>query len=158
MPDTSSFTLGLFDSTALSDWSHHTLQAATDSDEPDRADADDTDPHSDVPVAATDPTARGRNFYLVADRELARGWPARAHDNIAAICLSKTLEQSGRAPTGDEQARLLRFTGFGATELAQNCFRRPGETEFRPDWQDIGIALEAAVTPEEYAALQRATQ
>jgi predicted RNA methylase len=84
--------------------------------------------------------------------------PARARDNVAAIGLSKVLEQSGRAPTPDEQALLLHFTGLGATELAQNCFRRPGEAEFRPDWQDIGTALEAAVTPEEYAALQRATQ
>ena len=68
------------------------------------------------------------------------------------------LEQTGRAPTTDEQAQLLRFIGFGASELAQNCFRRPGEDAFRPEWQEIGAALEAAVTPEEYAALQRATQ
>ena len=113
---------------------------------------------NDTPPPAADPVARGSNFHLAGDRELARGWPARARDNIAAIGLSKMLEQSGRAPTADEQAQLLRFTGFGASELAQNCFRRPGEDEFRPDWQDIGAALEAAVTPEEYAALQRATQ
>ncbi|MGC8477951.1 MAG: lactate dehydrogenase, partial [Acetobacteraceae bacterium] len=35
---------------------------------------------------------------------------------------------------------------------------RPGEDAFRPGWQEIGGALEAAVTAEEYAALQRATQ
>ena len=75
----------------------------------------------------SDPVARGSNFHLDGDRALARGWPARARDNIAAISLSKALEQSGRAPTPDEQAQLLRFIGFGATELAQNCFRRPGE-------------------------------
>ena len=68
------------------------------------------------------------------------------------------LEQSDRAPTEDEQAQLLRFTGFGASELAQNCFRRPGEEDFRTGWQEIGAALEAAVTSAEYAALQRATQ
>ena len=112
-----------------------------------------------TPAAApAHPVARGSNFHLDGDRDLARGWAARARDNIAAIGLSKVLEQSGRAPTTDEQAQLLRFIGFGATELAQNCFRRPGEDEFRPDWQEIGAALEAAVTPEEYAALQRATQ
>jgi hypothetical protein len=43
------------------------------------------------------------------------------------------LEQSGRAPTPDEQAQLLHFIGFGASELAQNCFRRPGEDTFRPE-------------------------
>ena len=152
--DTSEFTLGLFDNTALSSWTHHSLQAIADPDE-----ADDTDDDgNNTPPPAADPAARGSNFHLTGDRELARGWAARARDNIAAISLSKMLEQSGRAPTADEQAQLLRFTGFGASELAQNCFRRPGEDAFRPDWQDIGMALEAAVTPEEYAALQRARQ
>ena len=90
-----------------------------------------TDRDGDTPPPAAAPVARGSNFHLAGDRELARGWPARARDNIAAITLSKALEQSGRAPTADEQAQLLRFIGFGATELAQNCFRRPGEDEFR---------------------------
>jgi N12 class adenine-specific DNA methylase/predicted RNA methylase len=158
MPDdTSAFTLNLFDNTALSGWTPHTPSAASDAYDADDADTDDeTPPPASAP--ATGAGVRGSNFRLAGDRELARGWPARARDNIAAIALSKTLEQSGRAPTPDEQAQLLRFTGFGATELAQNCFRRPGETEFRPGWQEIGAALEAAVTPEEYAALQRATQ
>ena len=100
---------------------------------------------------------RGANFHLHSDRALARGWPARARDNIAAIRLSKELEESGRAATADEQARLLRFIGFGASDLAQNCFRRPGEEAFRAGWEETGAALEAAVTAEEYAALQRAT-
>ena len=153
--DTSAFTLNLFDNTALSGWTQHALPDAADTDACDPANDDDD---SDTPPPATTPAARGSNFYPAADRELARGWPARARDNITAITLSKTLEQSGRAPTPDEQAQLLRFVGFGATELAQNCFRRPGEDEFRSGWQEIGAALEAAVTPEDYAALQRATQ
>ena len=110
--------------------------------------------------SAPEPTGkpRGANFHLESDRALARGWPARARDNIAAIRLSKELEASGRIPTADEQAMLLRFIGFGASDLAQNCFRRPGEETFRAGWEETGAALEAAVTPEEYAALQRATQ
>ena len=150
------FTLGLFDNTAVSGWAHPAPSAALnfhDADEDD--DANDTPPPAAEPAA---PVARGRNFHLAGDRELAPGWPARACDNIAAIRLSKELEASGRAPTAEEQAQLLRFIGFGATDLAQNCFRRPGETEFRSGWQEIGAALEAAVTAEEYAALQRATQ
>jgi N12 class adenine-specific DNA methylase/adenine-specific DNA methylase len=153
--DTSAFTLNLFDNTALCGWTQHALPDAADTDACDPANDDDD---NDTPPPATTPAARGSNFYPAADRELARGWPARARDNIAAISLSKALKQFGRAPTHDEQAQLLRFVGFGATELAQNCFRRPGEDDFRPDWQEIGAALESAVTPEEYAALQRATQ
>nr|MDA8253330.1 lactate dehydrogenase [Rhodospirillales bacterium] len=153
--DTSEFTLSLFDNTALSSWTHHTPSIAAD---PYAADDADTEADDDTLALPADPVARGSNFHLAADRDLAPGWPARARDNIAAITLSKALEQSGRAPTPDEQARLLRFVGFGATELAQTCFRRPGEDAFRSGWQDLGAALEAAVTAEEYAALQRATQ
>ena len=151
--DTSGFTHSLFDNTTLSGWTQHTPAIATDAYDDANTEADD-----DTPSPAADPAPRGGNFHLAADRGLAPGWPARARDNIAAITLSKTLERSGRAPTPEEQARLLRFVGFGATELAQSCFRRPGEEDFRPGWQEIGAALEAAVTTEEYAALQRATQ
>lgn len=153
--DTSEFTLSLFDTTALSSWTHHTPSIAADSYDADDA---DTEADDDTPPLPADPVTRGVNFHLAADRDLAPGWPARARDNIGAITLSKALEQSGRAPTPDEQGQLLRFIGFGATELAQTCFRRPGEDAFRSGWQEIGAALEAAVTAEEYAALQRATQ
>ncbi len=160
MNDTDNFTLGLFDSTALSGWSPAVPTPAWDSDESDEQDANPVEHagngDTSSPVAVVTP--RGRNFHLTGDRDLARGWPARARDNITAIRLSKALEPSGRAPTPDEQARLLRFIGFGATELAQNCFRRPGEDAFRPGWDDIGAELEAVVTADEYAALQRATQ
>jgi len=156
--DGATCTLGLFDNTALSGWNSQALQAAAEPDQTDADDADDAEQGGDTLPPPADPAARGSNYRLKGDRSLARGWPARARDNIAAIILSKDLEQSGRAPTEDEQARLLRFTGFGATELAQNCFRRPCEEDFRAGWQEIGAALEAAVTSAEYAALQRATQ
>ena len=160
MTDTDSFTLGLFDSTALSSWIPATPTPVWDSDESDEQDENSAEhtANGDTPSPIAGPAVRGRNFHLTGDRDLARGWPARVRDNIAAILLSKELEQADRAPTPEEQARLLRFIGFGATELAQNCFRRPGEDAFRPGWEDIGEALETAVTPAEYAALQRATQ
>jgi predicted RNA methylase len=153
------FTHSLFDTADSLGWHPQTPTTASDAPDADEAEVDDgIDEGGDTPPLASDPAARGSNFHLDGDRTLARGWAARARDNVAAIGLSKALEQSGRAPSSDEQAQLLRFTGFGATDLAQNCFRRPGEDEFRPDWQETGAALEAAVTPEEYAALQRATQ
>ena len=101
---------------------------------------------------------RGRNFILTGDRELARGWPARARDNVTAIRLAIELESEGRAPTAEEQARLARFIGFGATDLAQNCFRRPGVQDFQPGWEQMGADLESTVSGADYAALQRATQ
>jgi N12 class adenine-specific DNA methylase/adenine-specific DNA methylase len=150
MPDAGQFMLSLFDSSALGS----TVAAPPIiSDEPETDAPDD----EDVPVAQ-ESDQRGINFALRGDRRLARGWPARARDNIAAIRLSKQLEKTGRVPTATEQERLLRFIGFGATELAQNAFPLPGEEGFRAGWEEIGQSLAEATTAAEYAALQRATQ
>lgn len=146
MPDAAQYTLGLFDSSALG-WSLSPPVAS--------------DPADDEPEPETAPAPaarRGCNYRLDGDRQLARGWRARARDNIAAIRLSKELEDEGRAATPDEQERLLRFIGFGASELAQNAFPLPGETGFREGWHDIGQELVEATTGSEYAALMRATQ
>ena len=151
MPDAAQYTLGLFDSTALG-WTLDTPKAAAA--EP--LHHDDTD---NVPVSPSGVTSvPGTNFYLDLDRALARGWPARARDNITAMRLSRELHESGRAASAEEQAQLLRFIGFGATELAQNCFPLPGAQGFRPGWEEIGGDLASVTTPAEYAALQRATQ
>ena len=58
----------------------------------------------------------------------------------------------------EEQEKLIRFTGFGASELANGMFRRPGEVEFREGWDDLGSALETAVNKADYASLARCTQ
>jgi adenine-specific DNA methylase len=152
MPDAAQNTLGLFDSTALG-WTVDTPRA-----EPEPLAATSGEPDAESVRHGTAPPLRGRNLYLETDRGLARGWSARARDNLAAIRLSKELEESGRAPTAEEQARLLRFVGFGATELAQNCFPLPGSSDFRAGWEPVGRELAEAVSPAEYAALQRATQ
>jgi hypothetical protein len=116
MPDTAQYTLGLFDSSALG-W---TVGAPT------VTPVSPNDEHDEEPKtpAAPTPRERGVNFALVRDHQVARGWRARARDNIAAITLSKELEDEGRAPTPAEQERLLRFIGFGATELAQTRHSR----------------------------------
>jgi hypothetical protein len=104
--DTDPSTLRLFDNTASPDWNHHTPPTSSDANEGDEADGnEDTDEDSGASALVIDPVARGSNFHLVADRALPRGWPARARDNIAAINLSKVLEQSGRAPTAGKNRR-----------------------------------------------------
>jgi hypothetical protein len=152
--DDSAFTLGLFDNSALANRTGSAPSTASESFE---ADVDDAEADDCNPMLVPS-VARGRDFHLDGDRNLASGWAARARDNTTAISLSKTPEQSQRAPTPNGQEQLLRFIGFGATELAQNCFRRRGETEFRPEWHEIAAAPEAAVSPAEYATLRRATQ
>ena len=71
--------------------------------------------------------------------------------------LAQQIEEEARPATADEQERLARFTGFGATDLANSFFRRAGEG-FRPGWEDLGNELERLVSPAELAALARSTQ
>jgi predicted O-methyltransferase YrrM len=131
----------LFDSTALSG---RTLAEPSMEDGP-----------SILPPAPKKPVAR--NYRLVGDRALAPTWKGRAADNLAAIRLLQQIEQEERPATAEEQARLAKFTGFGASELANTLFRRAGEA-FRSGWEEMGSALEQLVTPADLAGLARATQ
>ena len=100
----------------------------------------------------------GDDFVLATDRGLARGWKQRARDNLDAIRLAAELESADRPATREEQARLIRFTGFGASELANAVFRRPGEDGFRAGWGEMGAELEEMVSGTDYASLARCTQ
>ncbi len=101
---------------------------------------------------------RGSNFYLSASRSLAKGWKSRAQDNLDAISLATTIAAEHRPATQQEQGRLIKFTGFGASDLANTIFTRPGEDGFRKGWKDLGEQLQEAVCEAEYASLCRCTQ
>ncbi|WP_439494336.1 N-6 DNA methylase [Bosea sp. (in: a-proteobacteria)] len=128
-------------------------------------DDDDSDPPPPSPaqqIASPVPQpsmhGRGVNFILEGDRGLAASWRDRARDTIAAIQLAAKIEAEERPATRDEQRRLIRFTGFGASDLANGVFLRPGETAFRKDWHDLGAELQDAVSKADYASLARCTQ
>ncbi|MHB0726458.1 DEAD/DEAH box helicase family protein [Roseomonas mucosa] len=115
-------------------------------------------PEDDIPVLPSAPSKPvARNYRLAGDRALAPTWKGRAADNLAAIRLLQEIEAEDRPATAEEQARLARFTGFGASELANTLFRRAGEA-FRAGWEEMGSELEQLVTPAELAGLARATQ
>ncbi len=126
----SQLTLSLFDSTALS--GGLTLDAAGSGlrfREPE---------FEDEPAAAPEPErVPARNWRLVGDRNLARGWKARAADNLAALRLAGEITREGRNATPEEQEVLSRFIGYGASELANGLFRNAGEA-FRTGWEDRG--------------------
>ena len=125
-------------------------------------DGDDGDAPHPPAVARIEPSAdrptsraRGETLYLAGTRGLARSWRDRARDNLSAIRLAAVIEGDQRPATAAEQAQLIRFTGFGASELANGVFRRPGDDDFRDGWEEIGAALESAVGAADYASLAR---
>ncbi|NRP21911.1 hypothetical protein LPJGGPFB_05170 [Ensifer adhaerens] len=158
------FTLDMFGSSALSSGLGLVVTAFGGFD-PVAANDDDPDPTPPplapaLPVASS-PNNRGgrrRNFYLDADRGLGFSWKDRARANVAAILVADVVSKQARPATAEEQAQLIRFTGFGASELANGMFRRPGEVDFRDGWDALGLSLETAVSESDYASLARCTQ
>lgn len=74
------------------------------------------------------------------------------------MLIADGLAKQGRAASPKEQAQLIRFTGFGASDLANGMFRRPGEANFRSGWDELGASLETAVSEADYLSLARCTQ
>ncbi|MBN8935992.1 MAG: lactate dehydrogenase, partial [Rhizobiales bacterium] len=161
------FTLDLFNTSALSSGLGLGVTAFAGDLAAEPEDDDDPDPSTPAPaisIATVAPTTsrgqreRGTNFYLPGDRALAKGWKDRARDNIVAIRLAAAISADERPATADEQEQLIRFTGFGASDLANFVFRRPGESEFRKGWEVIGEDLADAVGDLDHASLARCTQ
>ncbi|NSY51731.1 DEAD/DEAH box helicase family protein [Agrobacterium tumefaciens] len=158
------FTLDMFGNTALSTGLGLGVTAFA-SFSPDAANDDDPDPVPPAPAPALPITAAPArraglraNFYLDGDRGLPSSWKDRARANVAAIHAANGISKQDRPATPKEQAQLIRFTGFGAGELANGMFRRPGELDFRQGWDDLGSSLETAVSQADYASLARCTQ
>ncbi|KQV83416.1 DEAD/DEAH box helicase family protein [Rhizobium sp. Root1220] len=158
------FTLDMFGSSTLSSGLGLGVTAfggfdatAANDDEPDPT----PPPLAPALPAAVAPTGRRgqrQNFYLDGDRDLGASWKDRARANVAAILVADCIAKQERPATPAEQAQLIRFTGFGAGELANGMFRRPGEVDFRDGWDALGSSLESSVSEADYASLARCTQ
>jgi N12 class adenine-specific DNA methylase/adenine-specific DNA methylase len=162
------FTLDMFGNTALSSGLRLGVTAFGDF-SPAAANDDDPDPTPPAPASAlrrtvvpsrppSHPRRLRANFYLEGGRGLPSSWKDRARANVAAILVANNISKQDRPATLKEQAQLIRFTGFGAGELANGMFRRPGEVNFRQGWDELGSSLETAVSEADYASLARCTQ
>jgi hypothetical protein len=87
---------------------------------------------------------------------IASGAREKAHDLLAAIRTLQRLEQEQRPATATERCLLARFPGFGPVAL--RLFPDPVTGAYQDGaWQVLGEALQALLTPEEYASARRAT-
>jgi SAM-dependent methyltransferase len=84
------------------------------------------------------------------------GDKAKARDLLAAIRILTCIEQERRPPTPPERQALALFPGFGP--LALRLFPDPVTGHYRDaTWQQLGEALRALLTPEDYASARRTT-
>lgn len=106
------------------------------------------------------PVSRVGSNYRIQPGELKRtgSWKATAEQNVRIVELVKQLEAEGRRPTPEEAALLTKFTGWGATEIANGIFPDRYGRYKDATWQALGERLKAALTPEEYAQARRTTQ
>lgn len=104
-------------------------------------------------------SAIGSN-YRIQPGELTRdgSWRDTAARNVDVVELIKKIEAEKRRPTDAERAQMAKFTGWGASEIANGIFPdRYGHYKTQA-WQQLGERLKAALTPEEYDAARRTTQ
>ena len=103
------------------------------------------EPEHDPPA----PSQTAENFRITDDH-LGEGGPkTKFRANMDAIYTLKTIENEGRTATPEEQKVLSRYVGWGGLADAFDRDKREWTGEFKE--------LEAALTPEEYAAARGST-
>lgn len=97
--------------------------------------------------------------YLAAPGTLKRegSWRTTAERNLDVVELIKTLQAEGRQATAEEQAKLVKFTGWGASEIAQNLFPKY-DNYARDEWKSLVERRAKLMSDSEKAAAARSTQ
>lgn len=90
-------------------------------------------------------------------RELAAGWKNRAADNVEAIRLARDLVAAGAIADPDQMQLLAKYTGFGATDLAQALFPI-GDAPVRAGWEAIAEDLHKLVSARDRKWMASSTQ
>lgn len=104
-----------------------------------------------------EPSIRGANYRITDADNLGGGGPLeKARANIQAIRIIKALESEHRGATPDEQAQLVKYTGWGASELANKLF--PSKAEPTGSWKDLHDELRTLLTDDELTTAARSTQ
>ena len=95
------------------------------------------------------PTPPAQNFRITDTRLGEGGQKAKFRANMDAIYALKTIENENRHATPEEQETLSRYVGWGGLADAFDKDKREWSGEYKE--------LEAALTPEEYAAARGST-
>lgn len=99
------------------------------------------------------------NFVATSYRRLPATTQGRAAANNSCIRLAQKIVSENRNASREEQAALMLFTGYGSSDLANNCFLDPATGEYRKNgWEEIARDLASITSGSELASLQRSTQ
>ncbi|MDX9893911.1 MAG: PLxRFG domain-containing protein [Desulfofustis sp.] len=108
----------------------------------------------------------GQNYRITEADSLGKGGAKqKARDNLKAIRILKRLQQEGRPATQEEQAALVKYVGWGASELANGMFpqrrwdhiNRKSVDSYKEGWEQLGSELRDLLNDEEYAAAKTST-
>lgn len=95
-----------------------------------------------------------RNYRITDADELGKGGAkTKARGNLAAIRTMQLVRREKRPATVDEQAVLVKYVGWGATELAQGMF----SAEPKKGWEKLSADLRSMLTDEEYERARSST-
>ncbi|KDR25969.1 PLxRFG domain-containing protein [Caballeronia zhejiangensis] len=104
-------------------------------------------------------SAAGQNHRIaVGDLTREGSWFKTAERNVGIIEAVKRLAAEGRRPTQEEARELAKYTGMGASEIANGLFPNQYGQYKNEQWRALGERLKAAMTPEEYETARRTTQ
>ncbi len=99
--------------------------------------------------------AISRDFRIRPEHGVGSGGlRQKAHNNIEAIRLLKTLEAENREASEEEKTVLVKYVGWGA--LAQ-VFEPEWKLRTRPEWQRPATELKELLTKEEYESAKATT-
>ncbi len=108
----------------------------------------------------------GKSDYLAPAGTLTRegSWRDTARRNLDILELVKRLETEDRLATPEEQQLLVKFTGWGASEIANGLFPGVARTgEINPSyakdgWKDLAQRAKELFSPEELKAATASTR
>lgn len=108
----------------------------------------------------------GENYRISEADGLGQGgWKTKAKDNIEAIRTLKAILAEERPATREEQAKLVKYVGWGASELANNMFEQwrypktgyKGFLGYGEGYENLGAELKELLSPEEYRLAKDST-
>ena len=137
--------------------SNESEKSKTRSQEPDVASArSQSSKLADSTRSHANQTMENLRNYRIQPNELKRvgSWKATAEQNVQIVELVKTIISQNRDATPEEKALLTKFTGWGASEIANGIFPNQYGQYKDANWKALGERLEAALSTEEYAQNQ----